>query len=187
MRCVPAGEAGRTEEPTVDVMMDRPADRFSAALHQRQCILSWFACYCLIAAVGLTGCQGAPTLQEQEQYVRHNNLLLDRVTTRAVVNVWGEPPYHHSEFTHFFVMPDRSMIPSSRVVHGEVPKGWDAGVNAGEGVFFVYPDRGWLLVFLDEHLVYREELKADELNRIVNAWAYEDRFKTRLDGAGPTP
>jgi hypothetical protein len=168
-------------------MMTQQADTLSTALHTSLCALSWLALSGLLVAVGITGCQGAPTLQEQEQYVRDKNLLLDRVTTRAVVNVWGKPPHHHTEFTHFFVMPDRSMIPSSRVVHGEVPKGWDAGVNAGEGVFFAYPDRGWLLVFLDEHLVYREELKADELKTIVNAWAYEDRFKTRLDGAGPTP
>jgi len=80
-------------------------------------------------------------------------------------------------------MPDRAMIPRSRVEAGEAPKGWDAGVHAGEGVFFVYPDRGWLLVFLDERLVYREELKAEQLQALVNAWAYEDRFKTRLDGA----
>jgi hypothetical protein len=168
-------------------MMRQQAGMISRALQKSLCLLSRLALYGLLAVVGVTGCQGAPTLQEQEQYVRDKNLLLDRVTTRAVVNVWGKPPYHHTEFTHFFVMPDHSMIPSSRVVHGEVPKGWDAGVDAGEGVFFAYPDRGWLLVFLDEHLVYREELKADELNTIVNAWAYEDRFKTRLDGASPTP
>lgn len=137
----------------------------------------------LIAAV--TACSGVPTIEEQEQLVRTNNLVLERITTRAVVNVWGKPPHHHSEFTYFFVMPDRTMIPRSRVVAGEAPKGWDAGVHAGEGVFFAYPDRGWLLVFLDEYLVYREELKAEQLDSIVKAWAYEDRFKTRLDGMAP--
>lgn len=141
----------------------------------------------ILAAMVLVGCQGRPTLKEQEQYVRDNHLLLDQVTTRAVVNVWGKPPYHHSEFTQFFVMPDLTLIPSSRVAHGEAPKGWDAGVHAGEGVFFAYPDRGWLLVFLDEQLVYREELQADELHALAKAWAYEDRFKTRLDGAAPIP
>ena len=79
------------------------------------------------------------------------------------------------------------MIPRSRVASGEVPKGWDAGVHAGEGVFFVYPDQGWLLVFFDEYLVYREALDADQLDTIVKSWAYEDRFKTRLDGTSPAP
>ncbi len=142
--------------------------------------------YGLIALVGMGGCSGVPTLNEQEQLVRANNLVLDQITTRAVVNAWGKPPYHHSEFTHFFVMPDRTLVPRVRVAAGEAPKGWDAGVHAGEGVFFAYPDRGWLLVFLDEHLVYREELKAEQLDALVKAWAYEDRFKTRLDGT-PAP
>lgn len=135
----------------------------------------------LLALVAAGGCKGAPTLEQQERMVRGNNLVLEHVTTRAVVNVWGKPAHHHSEFTQFFVMPDLSMIPRSRVASGEAPKGWNAGVHAGEGVFFVYPDRGWLLVFLDEQLVYKEELKAEELRALVKAWAYEDRFKTRLD------
>jgi len=135
----------------------------------------------LLALIAAGGCKGAPTLEQQERMVRGNNLVLEHVTTRAVVNVWGKPAHHHSEFTQFFVMPDLSMIPRSRVASGEAPKGWNAGVHAGEGVFFVYPDRGWLLVFLDEQLVYKEELKAEELRALVKAWAYEDRFKTRLD------
>ena len=148
----------------------------------------WVHCvlYGLLAVLGVGGCHGMPTLEQQEQLVRANNLVVEQVSTRAVVNVWGKPPYHHSEFTHFFVMPDRTMIPHSRIVAGEPPKGWDAGVHAGEGVFFVYPDRGWLLVFLDEQLVYKEELKAEELYTLVKAWAYEDRFKTRLDKS-PAP
>jgi hypothetical protein len=113
-------------------------------------------------------------------------LVLDQVTVRAVVNVWGEPPHYRSKFTQFFVMSDQSMIPSSRVVAGEVPKGWSAGVHAGEGVYFAYPDRGWLLVFYDDRLVYREELKADGMRTLISTWAYEDRFKTKLEGA-PAP
>lgn len=141
------------------------------------------AAFCgVLVFVLAQGCKTPPTLERQEQMVRANNLVLDQITTRAVVNVWGAPPHHHSEFANFFVMPDFSMIPRSRVPTGEVPKGWDAGVHAGEGVFFAYPDRGWLLVFLDEHLVYKEALKPDELAALVKAWAYEDRFKTRIDG-----
>jgi hypothetical protein len=140
----------------------------------------------VVALVVAAGCKGLPTLVEQEQSVRENNLMLDRVTSRAVVNVWGEPPYYQSQFTQFFVMPDLSLIPSSRVALGEPPRGWSAGVYAGEGLFFAYPDRGWLLVFLDDWLVYKEELKAEEMRTLVKAWAYEDRFKTRVDGT-PMP
>lgn len=136
-----------------------------------------------LALIVVVGCKGMPTMEEQERLVKENNLVLDHVTTRAVVNVWGEPPHHRSLFTHFFVMSDQRMIPSMRVVAGETPKGWSAEVHAGEGLFFAYPDRGWLLVFLGERLVYKEELKAEELRALVKTWAYEDRFKTGLEGA----
>ena len=128
----------------------------------------WICCVLcgLLALLGVGGCHGMPTLEQQEQLVRANNLVVEQVSTRAVVNVWGKPPHHHSEFTHFFVMPDRTLIPRARVTAGEPPKGWDAGVHAGDGVFFAYPDRGWLLVFLDEQLVYKEELKAEELQAL---------------------
>jgi len=129
----------------------------------------------------LVGCKSMPTLEQQEQLVQAENLVLDQITSRAVVNAWGGAPFYHSEFAYFFVMPDLSIIPRSRVATGEVPKGWRGGVHAGEGVYFAYPDRGWLLVFLDERLVYREKLQPDELQALTNAWAYEDRFKTRVD------
>jgi len=148
----------------------------------------WLTALCIfVMLVAMSACSGTPKIAEQERLVRANNLVIDHITTRAVVNVWGKPPHHHTEFTQFFVMPDRTMVPRSRVAAGEAPKGWDTGVHAGEGVFFVYPDRGWLLVFFYEHLVYKEELDADQLHTIVKTWAYEDRFKTRLDGAPPGP
>jgi len=140
----------------------------------------------LLAVIGVAGCKGAPTLAEQEQSVRANNLVPDRITSMAVVNVWGEPPHYRNEFIQFFVMPDLSMVPSSRVPLGETPRGWSAGVYAGEGVYFAYPDRGWLLVFLNDWLVYEEELKEKEMGELLKAWAYEDRFKMRLDGT-PIP
>ncbi len=129
----------------------------------------------------VVGCKSMPTLEQQEQLVQRENLVLDHITSRAVVNAWGEAPFYHSEFAYFFVMPDLSIIPRSRVAAGEVPKGWRGGVHAGEGVYFAYPDRGWLLVFLDERLVYREKLGPDELRALAGAWAYEARFKTGIN------
>ncbi len=55
----------------------------------------------VLALIAVVGCKGMPTLDEQERLVKENNLVLDHVTTRAVVNVWGEPPYHRSLLTHF--------------------------------------------------------------------------------------
>lgn len=140
----------------------------------------------ILILVLILGCTSLPTLEQQERMVQANNLVLDRITTRAVVNAWGKPPLYHSEFSHFFVMPDFSVIPQSRVATGEAPRGWKAGVHAGEGVYLAYPDRGWLLVFLDDRLVYKEELKAEELRALAKSWTYEKRFKTRLDEA-PQP
>lgn len=128
----------------------------------------------------LVGCKSLPTLEQQEQLVQAENLVLDQITSRAVVNAWGGPPFYHSEFAYFFVMPDLSVIPRARVAAGEVPKGWRGGVHAGEGVYFAYPDRGWLLVFLDERLVYREKIQPDELRALTNGWVYEARFKTSV-------
>lgn len=133
----------------------------------------------------MVGCQSMPPLGEQERLVRNKQLTVQRISPKAVVNVWGKPVYHHSEFTHFFVMPDKTMIPRSRVAVGEAPDGWEAGFEAGEGVFLGYPEQGWLLVFFDDQLVYREELKAEKIHALGKTWEYEDRFKTRLDGAPP--
>lgn len=174
MRHLPTGQTGRTQ------IQAAPVIQVWRSLVVQAC------CLAPLAVALLVGCSALPPLKEQERLVQANDLQLERVTTRAVVNAWGKPPHHHSEFTHFFVMPDRTMIPRARVASGEPPKGWDAGVYAGNGVFFAYPDRGWLLVFLDDVLVYREELKPDDMQKLVKAWAYEDRFKTRLDSP-PTP
>ncbi len=160
--------------------------RVAPARSARQTVRVISALSCFLALFEVGGCKGPPTLEQQEMLVRQNNLVLEQVTTRAVVNVWGEPAHLHSEFTPFFVMPDGSMVPRSRVALGEAPKGWASQVHAGEGVFFAYPDRGWLLVFLDEHLVYKEELKPEQMQALIDNWAYEDRFKTRLDDA-PVP
>lgn len=137
----------------------------------------------LLALLTTIGCQELPPVSEQERLVRDRQLTLLKITPMAVVNVWGKPVYHHSELTQFFVMPDKTMIPRSRVAVGEAPVGWEAGFEAGEGVFLGYPDQGWMLVFFEDRLVYREELKAAQIHELGAAWQYEERFKTRLDGA----
>ena len=73
------------------------------------------------------------------------------------------------------------MVPRSRLAVGEAPPGWEALFDAGEGLFLAYPDRGYLIVFMDEIFVYREELSAEKLHEIGRTWAHEDKFRTKIE------
>ena len=137
----------------------------------------------LIAAYGLlvmSGCTGL-SLAEQEQKIRNNDLILRKLEPRAFVRAWGMPTYQRMEFMPFFGMKDGSLVPRSRLPIGASPPGWEAGVDAGEALFLAYPDRGWLIVFLDETFVYREELSTDKLHEIGRSWAHEDKFRTKIE------
>jgi hypothetical protein len=134
------------------------------------------------------GCSGMPTLAEQEQKIRNNDLTLRKLEPRAFVRAWGQPTYQHMEFMPFFGMKDGSLVPRSRLAVGEAPPGWEAGIDAGDALFLAYPDHGWLVVFLDETFVYREELSAEKLHEIGRTWAHEDKFRTSIEKqAKPTP
>jgi hypothetical protein len=128
----------------------------------------------------MSGCTGL-SLVEQEQKIRNNDLMLRKLEPRAFVRTWGMPTYQRMEFMPFFGMKDGSLVPRSRLPVGASPPGWEAGVDAGEALFLVYPDRGWLIVFLDEVFVYREELSAEKLHEIGRAWAHEDKFRTKIE------
>lgn len=137
----------------------------------------------LIAVYGLlvmSGCTGL-SLAEQEQKIRNNDLILRKLEPRAFVRAWGMPTYQRMEFMPFFGMKDGSLVPRSRLPIGASPPGWEAGVDAGEALFLAYPDRGWLIVFLDETFVYREELSPDKLHEIGRSWAHEDKFRTKIE------
>jgi hypothetical protein len=137
----------------------------------------------LIAVYGLlvmSGCTGL-SLAEQEQKIRSNDLILRKLEPRAFVRAWGMPTYQRMEFMPFFGMKDGSLVPRSRLPIGASPPGWEAGVDAGEALFLAYPDRGWLIVFLDETFVYREELSPDKLHEIGRSWAHEDKFRTKIE------
>ena len=137
----------------------------------------------LIAVSGLlvmSGCTGL-SLAEQEQKIRNNDLILRKLEPRAFVRAWGMPTYQRMEFMPFFGMKDGSLVPRSRLPVGASPPGWEAGVDAGEALFLAYPDRGWLIVFLDETFVYREELSPDKLHEIGRSWAHEDKFRTKIE------
>lgn len=133
----------------------------------------------------VSGCSSKLSLVKQEQMIRNNDLVLWKLEPRSFVSVWGEPTYQRMEFTPFFGMKDGSLIPRSRLPLGEPPPGWGAAFESGNALYLAYPDHGWLVVFLDESLVYREALSADKLHELGRSWAHEDKFKTKLETSPP--
>jgi hypothetical protein len=143
---------------------------------------------CVVWGVlGFIGCSGLPPIEEQAQHVRNNELILRQLTPRAFVRAWGKPAYQRSEFMHFFGMKDGSMVPQSRLAVGESPKEWETDFEVGEGVSLIYPDQGWLVVFFENRLVYREALTADKLHSIGRGWKKEEQFRPRMDMPSEPP
>lgn len=140
---------------------------------------------CLLMAV-CQACSSMPSLAEQERHIRENDLILHKLSPRAFVGAWGMPTYQRAEFMQFFVMKDQSLIPRSRLALGEPPRGWEVGIEAGDGLFLAYPDRGWLVVFFEEKLVYKEALTAGQLHALGHTWQREEKFRSKLEIA-PTP
>ena len=139
-------------------------------------------CVLVMVAIGsVLSCSGMPSLEEQERHVRANELVLNQLTPRAFVGAWGMPTYQHTEFMQFFGMKDDSLIPRSRLASGEPPRGWEVRIEAGDGLFLAYPDRGWLVVFFEERLVYREALTAAQLHEIGRSWKHEEKFRSRFE------
>jgi hypothetical protein len=122
-----------------------------------------------------------PPLDEQERHVRDNQLVLHQLTPRAFVGAWGAPTYQHAEFMQFFGMKDESLIPRSRLASGEPPRGWEVQMEAGDALFLAYPDHGWLVVFFEERLVYREALTATQLHALGRSWQHEEKFRSRFE------
>lgn len=136
----------------------------------------------VVAAIGsVLSCSGMPSLEEQERHVRADELVLHQLTPRAFVGAWGLPTYQHAEFMQFFGMKDGSFIPRSRLAIGEPPRGWEVSIEAGDGLFLAYPERGWLVVFFEERLVYREALTAAQLHTLGRSWQHEDKFRSRFE------
>jgi len=144
--------------------------------------LSGRVCMLVVVAIGsVLGCSGMPALEEQERHVRNNELVLHQLTPRAFVGPWGVPTYQHVEFMQFFGMKDDSLIPRSRLASGEPPRGWEGLIEAGDALFLAYPDHGWLVVFFEGGLVYREALTAAQLHELGRSWEHEDKFRSRFE------
>ena len=132
----------------------------------------------------VAACSGL-TLEEQKTQIRDNKIHFEGLTSQAFLETWGKPAYTHRERTQFFVLDNGNSMPRFRVPIGEVPDGWGSKTISDDALFYGYPDRGELLGFAEGRLVYREQVSADEIHKIGKAWAYEGRFKTRLDSSGP--
>ena len=141
----------------------------------------WAGVFVMVVIGSVLGCSWMPPLEEQERHVRDNELLLHQLTPRAFVGAWGAPTYQHAEFMQFFGMKDDSLIPRSRLASGEPPRGWEVRIEAGDALFLAYPDRGWLVVFFEERLVYREALTAAQLHELGRSWQHEDKFRSRFE------
>jgi hypothetical protein len=141
----------------------------------------WAGVFVMAAIWSVLSCSGMPALEEQERHVRNNELVLHQLTPRAFVGAWGMPTYQHVEFMQFFGMKDDSLIPRSRLASGEPPRGWEGLIDTGNSLFLAYPDRGWLVVFLEERLVYREALTAAQLHELGRSWQHEEKFRSRLE------
>lgn len=141
----------------------------------------WVVVVLVVAFGSAPGCSGMPSLEEQERHVRDNELVLHQLTPRAFVGGWGAPTYQHAEFMQFFVMKDDSRMPRSRWASGEPPRGWEVDIEAGDALFLAYPDRGWLVVFFEERLVYREALTVAQLHALGRSWQHEDKFRSRIE------
>lgn len=139
----------------------------------------------LSCVVAMLACAG-PTLEEQKAQILDNKITFKGLTMQAFLDTWGKPTYRHRELTVFYLMDDGNSIPRFRVQMGEAPEGWTAGAMAAEGVFFGYADRGELLGFVDDRLVYRQQVSAEEIHAAGKQWAHEQRFKSRLETPAST-
>ena len=122
-----------------------------------------------------------PPLGEQVALLQNGQLRVQQVTSRAVLVVWGPPTYKHQEYMQFFTLESGMYVPFFRVPLGESPPGWDNGVISGEAQFLAYVDRGELLGFLADRLVYHEPLSAEGIHSIGKMWDKQAKLKTQIE------
>ncbi|MEK6619069.1 MAG: hypothetical protein AABY90_10285, partial [Nitrospirota bacterium] len=57
-----------------------------------------------------------------------------------------------------------------------------------EALFLGYADRGERRGFLEDRLVYREQMPAEKIHAVGKQWKREELFKTRLETpSAPSP
>jgi hypothetical protein len=194
VRCLSTGKTGRAAEQaaTLSMMLKKAPVHPLFIMSRRLFILSrtLSVSFFFLAAILLVleGC--AVPLEEQKAHIRKNSLPFQVLTTQAFLETWGKPTYVHQENTQFYPVKTGNYVPRFRAPLGEAPAGWDASVVSEPAVFLGYVDRGELLGFIDNHLVYREQMTASQIHEIAKNWQHEAIFKTRLEtdlSASPKP
>jgi hypothetical protein len=138
-------------------------------------------------ALSLTACKTAPTIDEQKSHILSGDLRTRTLTTRAFLETWGNPTYQVRERMQFYPVKNGNYVPRFRVPIGEAPADWDSTVVTGDSLFFGYADRGELLGFINDRLVYSEAMSAEEVHAIGNMWKRESLFKTPMEKGLPSP
>ncbi len=122
-----------------------------------------------------------PPVDQQRALVENGDLKIWMIASGAVFDVWGFPTYERREQTQFFQLENGGYVPRFRVPLGETPPGWGSNVLHGQGHFLAYADRGEMLGFYDDRLVYRERLAPEKIHEIGTVWKREDTFKLDLE------
>ncbi len=128
-----------------------------------------------------------PPLEHQKQSIASGDIRLRALSSKAFLETWGQPTYTHRGVTQFFPLKNGNYIPRFRVPLGEPPPGWDSAAVLDEALFLAYADRGELLGFIDNCLVYREHLSAEQILAVVKQWKSEELSRTGLEKSLPAP
>lgn len=136
----------------------------------------------LSLAVTVAGCSlFPPSMDEQKRYISDGKFHARPLSRRAFLEVWGPPLYEHVELSQFYPAANGNYVPAFRMNLGETPPGWDGTIVSEVGDFWAYPERGELLGFVEEDLVYREQLSTEKIHAIAKRWKFETQFKSRLE------
>ncbi len=132
------------------------------------------ACFWGVALL-LAAC--APSVEQQKAWVQQGDLRLEKISSRAVLDAWGAPAYQFRDFVQFYRLTNGQHVPQFRVPLGEAPTDWDSSADMGVGLFLAYPDRGQLVGFLEDRLVYFEKLPPETIHDIGKMWQREKQFR----------
>jgi hypothetical protein len=122
-----------------------------------------------------------PSLDEQKRLIHDGQFHTKMLTRQAFIEAWGKPRYEHVESTRFYVTLDGNYVPQFRVPMGEAPAGWINDVVSENGYFMAYPERGELLGFIEDRLVFREQMATEKVHAVAKKWQFESQFKTQLE------
>jgi hypothetical protein len=145
----------------------------------------------VLALLTLVQCRAVglmlPPLDEQKAHIREGQIQVRMLSPQAFVETWGEPTYAHQEDMQFYPVENGNYVPRFRVPVGEWPRGWDSTIVSEEARFLAYADRGELLGFVNDRLVYRERMSTEQIHAVGKMWQRESLFKTRLETDRPSP